>query len=100
MLLEVVTASLSWQMHAVWLLVPLAGLLLFARESRSAPRWLVLAVGLGALGFVAGPYEPPLEYGRFGRGWETLLVSHTLAADLLLLGLCLSVSRKHAVAQT
>lgn len=93
LLLEVLTSSLSWQMHAVWLLLPLGGLMLFAREERSAPRWLLAAVGVAALGFIAGPYEPPFEYGRFATGWATLLISHTVAADLLLLALCLYVSR-------
>jgi hypothetical protein len=93
MILEVVGSSLSWQMHAVWLLVPVGALVLVAHEQRTAPRWFVVGVGIAALGFLYGPYEPPFEYGRFAFGWWNLLISHTVWAALALLVLCLYVSR-------
>lgn len=96
MLLEVLLSSLSWQMHAVWLLAPLGGLVLVLLERRKIAWWLPLAVGIGMLGFMSGPYQAPLEYGRFATGWSTILQSHTVAADLWLLALCVYASRSAA----
>ncbi|MDQ3812015.1 MAG: glycosyltransferase 87 family protein [Chloroflexota bacterium] len=93
MILEIIGASLSWQMHAVWLLVPVGALLLAAQQGLPAPRWFGVLAGLAVLGFVYGPFEPPFEYGRFAHGWWNLLISHTLWAALALLGLCLYLVR-------
>jgi hypothetical protein len=100
MALEIIGASLSWQMHAVWLLVPLGGLLIVVLEDARTPWWLTPLLGLAALGFLSGPYEIPFEYGRFATGWLTPLISHTLGAALLTFALCLYVSRRGAMAET
>jgi alpha-1,2-mannosyltransferase len=93
MILEVVGSSLSWHMHDVWLLVPLGALVLAAHEQQAAPKWFLVAVGVAALGFQYGPFEPPFEYGRFGFGWANLIISHTMWAALFILVLCLYVTR-------
>jgi hypothetical protein len=50
-------------------------------------------VSIASLAFIAGPYGPPVEYGRFHTGWLTILNAQTTAATLLLLALCLYVSQ-------
>lgn len=93
--LEVVGSSLSWHMHDVWLLVPVAALVVAAHELRS-PAWFLVAVAIAALAFQFGPLEAPFEYGRFAYGWGNLIISHTMWAALLLLVLCLYVTRAMA----
>jgi hypothetical protein len=91
---EVLSVTLSWQAHAVWLLLPVAVVLLAVHEWQAGRSWLGVAAGVGALAFLSGPYEPPFEYARFGVGWSTLLMAHTTAGALLLLGLCLYLCRR------
>jgi alpha-1,2-mannosyltransferase len=91
--LEVVGSSLSWHMHDVWLLVPVAALVLAAHEHPDPPAWFLVTVGIALLAFQYGPFEAPFEYGRFAYGWGNLIISHTMWAALLLLALCLYVTR-------
>lgn len=89
---ETLATSRSYHMHMVWLLLPLAGLVLLILEGSRASRLVTVLVGLAAFGFVFGPLGPPFEYGRFGSGILSLVISHTTLAALLILGLCLAQS--------